>query len=188
MRAGRRVLKAGGAYLPIDPEYPEGRVNYILADSSVKLLITHRSITEKKSTNTETVFLDNQYDDFEESIVRAIHNKPSTSHLAYIIYTSGSTGKPKGVAIRHRSAVNLLSLLSREYPLSNSDRYLLKTSFVFDVSVSELFGWFLRGGILVILEKGAEKDPRKILNSVESASITHINFIRWGITFSSLSE
>ena len=174
------ILKAGGAYLPIDPEYPEARIKYILTDSNAKLLLAHSSINEKKYITKETILLDDQCIDFRELISVEICHSHSATNLAYIIYTSGSTGKPKGVAVRHRSAVNLLNALSWQYPLSASDRYLLKTSFVFDVSVSELFGWYWGGGSLVILEKGGEKNPRKILNTIEGTGITHINFIPSG--------
>ncbi|MCP5050662.1 MAG: amino acid adenylation domain-containing protein, partial [bacterium] len=97
--------------------------------------------------------------------------------LAYVIYTSGSTGQPKGVMVRHSSAVNVLSALHRLYPHGETRTYLLKTPVVFDVSVSELFGWFWGPGRLVILEPGAEKDPAAILAVIERHRITHINFV-----------
>ncbi|MCK5056620.1 MAG: amino acid adenylation domain-containing protein, partial [Candidatus Aminicenantes bacterium] len=97
--------------------------------------------------------------------------------LAYIIYTSGSTGKPKGVSVKHRSVVNILSSLQRAYPLLETDTYLLKTSYVFDVSVAEIFGWFLGGGRLAILEQGMEKDPQRILDTTAAEYVTHINFV-----------
>ncbi|MCK5057354.1 MAG: amino acid adenylation domain-containing protein, partial [Candidatus Aminicenantes bacterium] len=96
---------------------------------------------------------------------------------AYVIYTSGSTGKPKGVVVEHRSVVNIITALQLAYPLRESDTYLLKTSYVFDVSVAELFGWFPGGGRLAILEKGGEKEPEKIITAIENFCVTHINFV-----------
>ncbi|MCP4146802.1 MAG: amino acid adenylation domain-containing protein, partial [bacterium] len=106
---------------------------------------------------------------------------PDTRHPAsgnaYIIYTSGSTGTPRGVLVEHRSAVNILTALQERYPLGETGTYLLKTSYMFDVSVTEIFGWYFGGGRLALLEKGGEKEPSKILAAVERAGVTHINFV-----------
>ncbi|UCH97167.1 MAG: AMP-binding protein, partial [Candidatus Aminicenantes bacterium] len=149
------ILKVGGAYLPIDPEYPEERIQYMLTDSSAKILLTGQEIAAFSSPE-------------------AFNNSPN---LAYVLYTSGSTGKPKGVMVEHSPVVNILTALQRRYPLAGLDTYLLKTSYVFDVSVTELFGWFLGGGRVVILEKGGEKDPGKILDTIRREEVTHINFV-----------
>ncbi|MCP5102028.1 MAG: AMP-binding protein, partial [bacterium] len=101
----------------------------------------------------------------------------SPANLAYIIYTSGSTGRPKGVAVEHGSVVNILNVLFDAYPISPADGYLLKTSFLFDVSVSELFGWFMGGSRLIILEKDGEKDADVIIDTIERYGVTHINFV-----------
>jgi non-ribosomal peptide synthetase component F len=101
----------------------------------------------------------------------------SPANLAYIIYTSGSTGKPKGVMVNQQAVVNILTALSKKYPFSHGDTYLLKTSYTFDVSVTELLGWFLGGGRLAVLEKGGEKDPKKILDKIARLRVTHINFV-----------
>jgi amino acid adenylation domain-containing protein len=175
------ILKAGAAYLPIDPDYPEERINYILSDSKVKFLV--------KKSNNFSHFLHGKdipvilIDDFSNKICPK--GTPSHPHLppapaaslAYIIYTSGSTGKPKGVMVEHQSAVNILFALQKDYPFKKADAYLFKTSVVFDVSVTELFGWFLGDGRLIILEKDGEKDPYKILDAIERMAVTHINFV-----------
>ncbi|MCP5052755.1 MAG: AMP-binding protein, partial [bacterium] len=84
---------------------------------------------------------------------------------------------PKGVMVEHSSVVNLLQYLSNAYPFSSSDAYLLKTSYTFDVSVTELFGWYPGGGRLAVLEIGAEKDPGQIINALETHCVSHINFV-----------
>ena len=99
-----------------------------------------------------------------------------STNLAYVIYTSGSTGKPKGVMIEHKSAINTLMALQSMYPLNAEDTYLLKTSYTFDVSVAELFGWFFAGGKLSILEPGGEKYPETIIQAIKKDCVTHINF------------
>ncbi|NIM15275.1 MAG: amino acid adenylation domain-containing protein [Candidatus Aminicenantes bacterium] len=171
------ILKAGGAYLPIDPDYPRERSDFMLADSNAAILLAVPAAQVKVEVK-----------DKEESIeLIDISELPSSStstlshvssaNMAYIIYTSGSTGKPKGVAVEHHSVVNLLFALFKAYPLYETDCYLLKTPFIFDVSVSELFGWFLGGGRLVVLGKDKHKEPQKILDAIEYSKITHINFV-----------
>ncbi len=117
----------------------------------------------------------------EESLYQGDCENPekinNPKDLAYVIYTSGSTGKPKGVMIEHGSAVNILIGLQEDYPLLEEDTYLLKTTYTFDVSVAELFGWFYAGGRLAILEPGEEKNPQKVLEAIEQYHVTHINFV-----------
>ncbi|MCP5049063.1 MAG: amino acid adenylation domain-containing protein, partial [bacterium] len=124
------ILKAGGAYLPIDPDYPKERIDFMLRDSGAEVLIPNAKKYPSGSTSHLPSF--------------------PPSALAYIIYTSGSTGTPKGVMVEHSSVVNLLQYLSNAYPFSSSDTYLLKTSYTFDVSVTELFGWYPGGGRLAV--------------------------------------
>ncbi|MCK4764863.1 MAG: amino acid adenylation domain-containing protein [Candidatus Aminicenantes bacterium] len=197
------ILKSGAAYLPIEPGYPAQRKRYILNDSSAGLLIITGNLRsaaiELDDWQGETVFIDSpaaakpgsrsQAEVGAEARVeekkrssRAKHSsymssKSYSSHPAYVIYTSGSTGKPKGVLVEHKAAVNILTALQRKYPLEESGVYLFKTSYMFDVSVTELFGWFFAGGRLAILEPGAEKYPRRIVDAIANAAVTHINFV-----------
>jgi amino acid adenylation domain-containing protein len=154
------IFKAGGVYLPLDPDYPQDRINYMLKDSGAKILLTGQEIAGLIHPSTLLPFYPS-----------------SSSSLAYIIYTSGSTGRPRGVLVQHRSVINILAALQRYYPLMETDAYLLKTSYLFDVSVTELFGWFWAGGKLVLMEKANRKDPGKILEAIKWHHITHINFV-----------
>jgi len=172
------ILKAGGAYLPLDPGYPEDRIRYLFKDSACRLLLTQEKYVEL----ADRFHFEGEMINLEDKSIYSGDNKNlkkvnAQKNLAYIIYTSGSTGKPKGVMIEHISAVNLLLALSKKYSLDESDVYLLKTAFLFDVSVSEIFGWFWRGGSLSILEPGGEKDPLMIINKIEAEKVTHINFV-----------
>jgi len=174
------ILKAGGAYLPIDPDYPEERIRYMLEDSKVNILV-------KKDNNfSDTEIVNCQREKHKTSVLSMssvakknhLHLSPSpVTCLAYVLYTSGSTGKPKGVMVEHRSVVNILYALSKEYPLLETGTYLLKTSVLFDVSVTELLGWFWYGGRLAVLEKDGEIDPGLILDTIERYHVTHINFV-----------
>ena len=177
------VLKAGGAYLPIDPEYPADRIKFMLEDSGAGVLLINTQETE------DDKFKDAAYGEIPVTIINLgdeelysgdgsnLHNISTPNDLAYVIYTSGSTGKPKGVLIEHTSAVNILTELHKKYPLGEADTYLLKTTYTFDVSVAEIFGWFHGNGRLAILEPGGEKNPQSIIRAIETFGVTHINFV-----------
>ncbi len=181
------ILKSGAAYLPIDVASPEERIEYMLKDSGARILIKNSELrTPKFETNPNVqnksfeylLVLNFENLDFEFVSCFAIRASDlNPPNLAYIIYTSGSTGKPKGVIVEHRSTINLLFAMQKEYPFTQVDTYLLKTSYLFDVSVTELFGWYIGGGRLVILEKDGEKDPCVILDWIEKNGVSHINFV-----------
>jgi amino acid adenylation domain-containing protein len=153
------IVKAGGAYLPIDPGYPEERIKYMLEDSGAKILMTVSGLSEK----------------FEKlSIVNCQLERTS---LAYIIYTSGTTGQPKGTAIEHHSLVNRLCWMQKKYPLDEKDTILHKTPFTFDVSVWEIFWWSMVGAKVCLLVPGGEKDPRAITNTVVMNRVTVMHFV-----------
>jgi amino acid adenylation domain-containing protein len=171
------ILKAGGAYLPIDPEYPRERVSFMLSDSGATVLLSEGSELSKVSGGTEVIDLPLSIVENEDAGPTQLTHPTHSTHLCYIIYTSGSTGRPKAVMIEHCPVVNILFALFKYYPFSEKDTYLFKTPYIFDVSVTELFGWFFSGGRLAVLENGAEKDPQKISDAVEGLSVTHINFV-----------
>jgi amino acid adenylation domain-containing protein len=169
------ILQAGGAYLPIETDYPEERKQYMLADSSAGILLTTADLSGKITFGKEILHLP---DAINSVPTPHLHLSPAlVTSLAYIIYTSGSTGNPRGVMVRQSSVVNLLWAMQGRYPLGEGDTYLLKTSYLFDVSVTELFGWFLEGGRLAVLEPGGEKDPKAILEMIARQRVTHINFV-----------
>ncbi|WBW96388.1 non-ribosomal peptide synthetase [Oceanirhabdus sp. W0125-5] len=169
------ILKAGGAYLPIDPSYPKERIEYMLKDSESNLLLSTENLSGSLNFNGKIIDLYNE-DLFkgDSSNLEQINN---FSDLAYVIYTSGTTGKPKGVMIEHKSAINTLDQMQRKYPVENNDVYLLKTNYVFDVSVTELFGWFFGNGVLAIMNENDQKDINSIIDSIEKYKVTHINFV-----------
>ncbi|NOQ28036.1 MAG: amino acid adenylation domain-containing protein, partial [Bacteroidales bacterium] len=169
------ILKAGGVYVPIDPKFPKNRIKYILESSESKLVLSERIYTH----NIEYPIPFISFEDIDFNNITASEYKPKIvpEDLSYIIYTSGSTGNPKGVQVEHRSLTNLLYFLQDQYPITTEDSYLLKTSYCFDVSISEIFGWILGGGKLSILEKDQEKEPSKIIDAILKNKITHINYV-----------
>ena len=164
------VLKTGGAYLPIDPGFPRQRRDYILADSGADVVLS-----DHPYGSLGRVFRVEQLTEERNGFFQA--SQPDSSSPAYVLYTSGSTGRPKGVVVTHRSVLNILYGLSEAFPQTAAHRSLLKTSFLFDVSVTELFGWILGGSAVVLLEKDGEKEPGIMLEVIEIVGITHINFV-----------
>ncbi|MFF8646233.1 amino acid adenylation domain-containing protein [Streptomyces sp. NPDC015345] len=144
------VLKAGGAYLPIDAGYPAERVGYMLGDAGpVVVLASTDTVEAVPSTGAKVVVLDDLDLAGFESGPLGVGVRPE--HPAYVIYTSGSTGRPKGVVVEHRSVAALLGWAAVEFGGENFRRVLASTSFNFDVSVFELFGPLVSGGSVEVV-------------------------------------
>ncbi|WP_367865340.1 amino acid adenylation domain-containing protein [Pedobacter sp. WC2423] len=170
------VLKSGGVYVPIDPEYPISRVAYMVSDSQLKLIIT-RTKHLKEGISVPIINLDECLAEIEvESFVSSKLNLNGRD-LAYVIYTSGSTGNPKGVMVEHHSLINRLLWMQKKYPISQEDVLIQKTPLVFDVSVWELFWWSLTGATLCLLKQGDEKDPAELIKVIEEYKVTVIHFV-----------
>ncbi|WEZ62239.1 plipastatin non-ribosomal peptide synthetase PpsC [Bacillus subtilis] len=169
------VLKAGGAYLPLDPAYPKERLSYMLKDSGASLLLTQPGCSAP-SFSGETLEVDMTSLDREE-VKRYVSASVSDGSLAYVIYTSGSTGQPKGVAVEHRQAVSFLTGMQHQFPLSEDDIVMVKTSFSFDASVWQLFWWALSGASAYLLPPGWEKDSALIVKAIHQEKVTTAHFI-----------
>lgn len=161
------VLKAGGAYLPIDPDYPIERVNYMLRDSQAKILITDdKWITkeEKKEFLFEGIVLNikEKIPTQKEAVESLNYGKPED--LAYIIYTSGTSGKPKGVMIENRNVVNLsFNFYDKVYKrYKKMVRTALLSPYVFDASVKQIFPALLTGQTLVIVPEEERMNGEKL--------------------------
>jgi len=171
------IIKAGGTYLPIEPTHPFERIKYILNQSNAGILLTDQEEIKKSFDYKNTIIkLPQALKSTTKPNRLNLSNRP-VNDLAYIIYTSGSTGKPKGVMVEHHSLHNILWNLNRRYTCEKSNNYLFKTSIVFDVSLTEVLGWYWNGGRLTILETGGERDPQTILNTIALTRVTHVNFV-----------
>jgi len=148
------VLKAGAAYVPIDPNYPESRRQYILADTQVEILLTQTALltqlaTEQKQVDT-VLCLDRMADELAAYSIQNPSIQVDPEHLAYVIYTSGSTGNPKGVMAHHRGLVNYSLSLAEALALTATDRMLQFSTMSFDFIVSEVYPTLAVGGALVL--------------------------------------
>ena len=173
------VLKTGAAYLPIDPAFPRGRIEYILRDSGVDCLLAHRDAARALLHGDDALSLKCIAVEDESSYTgdgADTGRKVDPTSPAYVMYTSGSTGKPKGTVVEHRAVMNTLEFLEARYQLPQKT-ILLKTNFTFDVSCTELFGWLFADGRLALLDPGAAGDPQKLLAAIDKYGVTHINFV-----------
>ncbi|MDA2704725.1 amino acid adenylation domain-containing protein [Bacillus cereus] len=170
------ILKAGGAYLPLSPNHPSSRLQFIIEDSGAKLILTQKQILHRfqDSLKADMLALDSiSYEGKGENL--ECINKPSD--LVYVIYTSGSTGKPKGVMIEHSALINRIEWMQEAYPISSKDTILQKTPYTFDVSVWEMFWWAIVGAKVCILAPGMEKFPQAIIETTESNDVTIMHFV-----------
>lgn len=171
------ILKAGGAYVPIEPDYPQSRLQHIIREIKPALFMTHGSLDKDLSDfNVPTINLD-KIDSF--LYCSDSNPKPALSldNAISVIYTSGSTGQPKGVINLHRGALNHLHWLQETYCLSEQDRVLQKTTYMFDASFGEIFLPLISGASLVLPGPKEHKDIYRIIELIEEYQISLIQFV-----------
>ncbi|GFZ32349.1 hypothetical protein CSC2_28750 [Clostridium zeae] len=175
------ILKSGGAYVPIDPEYPTERIRYIIEDSAVSLVLTNREINESIFLNQEIINLkdSNLYSGNCDNLEKI--NTPKD--LAYVIYTSGSTGKPKGVMVEHGGLVNYIWWARKNYIKSKDEIFALYSSLSFDLTVTSIFTPLIGGNRLnIYYDDGSEFILYKILreNKVNIIKLTpaHLSLLK----------
>ena len=168
------ALKAGCAYMPIDPHFPEARICFMLEDSGAEIILSDAKWDSVAWNRPFVSVADFAFDSYSSENPQTGVTSQDT---AYVIYTSGSTGKPKGAMIAHHSAVNRIQWMHKSYPLLPQDVILQKTPYTFDVSVWELFWWSMVGGALQILVPEGHKDPAEIIEAVQAGTVTHMHFV-----------
>jgi amino acid adenylation domain-containing protein len=180
------TVQAGGAYLPLDPDFPEGRLSYMMQDSQARVVLTQEKFRKKigplLKEGTQLVTLDTQWPEIsacvgalkKQGIKVACEVKPG--NLCYVIYTSGSTGNPKGVPVEHQALMNRLHWMQNRYPLTRDDVVLQKTPYSFDVSVWEFFWPMIAGASLVFAVPDGHRDVRYLENIINEAKITTLHY------------
>ncbi|MCW6004197.1 amino acid adenylation domain-containing protein, partial [Micromonospora sp. CPCC 205371] len=165
------ILAAGAAYLPLDPTYPMGRLDYIATDAGTKLILGHASATPV-GLPAELLPLDGLAAFADEPETEPTATNPDG--LAYVIYTSGSTGRPKGVEIGHAALVNLIAAMGELIGADPADRWLNLTTLSFDISGLELFAPLTTGGRVVVAADSAVREGAALGRLIRDAGITHV--------------
>ena len=171
------VLKAGGAYLPLDPTYPAERLGFMIEDARTPVLVTDESLVSSVPVRSDVSMC--LLDRDAEAIALEEDRDPevfgSPENLAYVIYTSGSTGKPKGVLVTHRNVDRLFAATEALYGFDEHDVWSLFHSYAFDFSVWELWGALRYGGRLVVVPQSVTRSPEAFRELLSETGVTVLN-------------
>jgi amino acid adenylation domain-containing protein/non-ribosomal peptide synthase protein (TIGR01720 family) len=163
------TLKSGCSYVPLDPSYPKDRINYIIKDAKIDMVVTSSDLLEELDVDIKKILI--------EDIATASDQRPSKTHTTddevYVIYTSGSTGKPKGVSISHKNLYYSTFARPLFYEENNPTCFLLFSSFSFDSSVAGIYWTLLTGGHLLISKEKAEQDIQKVASLIDKERVSH---------------
>ena len=172
------ILKAGAAYLPLDPLAPPHRLAFMLAQSDATLLLTQSHLSHRLPPHSLPVLcLDDEAGRIAQHRWQPVPVTASPHNLAYVIYTSGSTGEPKGVMCTHGGVVNRLLWMQETYGLGADDSVLQKTPYSFDVSVWEFFWPLLNGGRLVMARPGGQMESSYLLETIAGQQVSIMHFV-----------
>lgn len=170
------VVKAGGAYLPIDPRYPADRIHYMLSDSAAPLLVTVMDASLPQGYCGEVLEINEEISGYPDSVYN--NNLSTVNHpgdLLYVIYTSGSTGNPKGTMIEHRNVIRLLINDHFQFNFGPEDVWTMFHSYCFDFSVWEMYGAFFYGGKLVLVPREIAQNTNAFLKLLSKERVTVLN-------------
>ncbi|MCT4686726.1 non-ribosomal peptide synthetase [Vallitalea sp.] len=172
------IMKAGAAYVPIDPNYPMQRIEYMIHDSAATYVLTLKEFEDKISTiPSKVIFLDKDWNLIDEYSNENLELEISPENMAYMIYTSGSTGQPKGTMNVHKGICNRILWMQDTFHLRPTDRILQKTTYSFDVSVWEFFWPLIVGAQLIMAKPQGHRDNIYILNTILDHKINVIHFV-----------
>ncbi|KMN52102.1 non-ribosomal peptide synthetase, partial [Bacillus sp. LK7] len=170
------VLKAGAAFVPIDPDYPQERISYILQDSGAKLLLTQEALDVPDGYTGETILLDGGRSILSLPLDENDEANPQTEttadHLAYMIYTSGTTGQPKGVMVEHHALVNLCFWHHDAFAMTADDKSAKYAGFGFDASIWEMFPTWTIGAELHVIDEAIRLDITRLNHYFEEHGVT----------------
>jgi amino acid adenylation domain-containing protein len=172
------TMKAGGAYIPLDPQYPKERLAFMLEDAQALVLLTKEEMIESLGEQpAKIVAVDSEWDEIARLADEHPYRQDATpENLAYVIYTSGSTGNPKGSMIEHRSLANYIRTAAGAYGVSRDDRVLQFCSISFDISAEEIYPCLTSGGTLIFRNDEMLESVPRFLGTCES----------WGVSMLSL--
>jgi amino acid adenylation domain-containing protein len=170
------VLKAGGTYVPLDPGYPEERLQFMVEDAQVAVLISQRALGERFSQNQAgLIFWEDLCREIEPCSREKVESGVRVDNAAYMIYTSGSTGRPKGVVVTHGNVARLMATTEGWFEFSAQDVWTMFHSYAFDFSVWELWGALLYGGRLEVIPYWVSRSPELFYRLVNERGVTVLN-------------
>jgi amino acid adenylation domain-containing protein len=170
------VLKAGAAYLPLDPAYPEERLSFMLSDAQAGIIITQQHLLDALPPHkAQVICLDADWPLIEQESRVNPETDVTPDNLAYVIYTSGSTGQPKGVMVSHHNVSRLLSATDSLFHFDSSDVWSFFHSFAFDFSVWELWGALAYGGRVVVVPYLTSRSPEQFYEMLCREGVTVLN-------------
>ncbi len=172
------TLKAGGAYLPLSPDYPSKRLTSMLEDSDATVVVTNEALASSAASGSAIML---NLDRERERITCENDAPPditiNAEHLAYVIYTSGSTGRPKGVMVPHRAVCNHMHWMISHYAFTSRDVVLQKTPINFDASVWEIFAPLISGGQLVLARQGGHRDSAYLVRAASQNKVSVLQLV-----------
>jgi amino acid adenylation domain-containing protein len=170
------VLKAGAAYIPLDPAYPSDRLAYMIADANISVLLTQNKLRSQfPDHQAEIICLDSDWGEIGIYSQENLTKINTGENLAYVIYTSGSTGKPKGVMISHQALSSFTQTAISEYQITSCDRLLQFASINFDVAVEEIYPALCKGATLILRTNEMLSDLRTFFQACEDLQLTVLN-------------
>ncbi|MET3658071.1 non-ribosomal peptide synthetase [Sporosarcina psychrophila] len=172
------ILKAGGAFLPLDPEMPNTRLKQIINNAGCEICLTQHSLQEKLlMEEVEIIYLDSEWGDIDQQTNQKPTVAVTQDHMISVYYTSGSTGQPKGVINLHKGWTNRMNWMQSKFRLQSSETVLQKTTLTFDDAAVEVFWPLMIGGRIALIAPGLHRDPREIINDSIRYNTVHLQFV-----------
>jgi amino acid adenylation domain-containing protein len=172
------VLKAGAAYVPLDPSYPQERLRFMLEDAGASVLLAQRRVASLlPKYDGRIVLVDDEREAIEGLSAEPLRSGVTAQNLAYVLFTSGSTGAPKGVMISHRAICNHMLWMKSQWPLDGSDAVLQKTPVSFDASVWEFYAPLMMGARLVLARPEGQRDSAYLVEAIKRFGVTVVQLV-----------
>lgn len=166
------ILKSGAAYIPLDPGYPQDRIEYMLQDSAATMLMVAQSHSGKFHSQATELVIEQLWEEIQSYPEQPPITAAKGTDLAYVLYTSGSTGKPKGVQIKHHNLVNFLQSMQEAPGITADDKLLAVTTISFDIAGLELYLPLITGAEIILADQETARDGRLLLDLIRQQQIS----------------
>lgn len=168
------IMQCGAAYLPLDPEYPVSRLQFMMEDSKAKFLLTTKILSKSLVKLAYPLLIEDAIASLNQYPFTPLQTKVTPTTIVYLLYTSGSTGNPKGVPITHKNLVNFLCSMAHEPGIEETERLLAITTISFDIAGLELYLPLIRGAALILADHETARDGRLLLELIKKGNINFL--------------